>query len=147
MTESNLVFRWLSAALFSLCGFLFGVIDGFFYALIAVIVIDYVTGVLYAITQKTLSSEIGFKGIVKKVFIFALVAVGNIIDVYMLQSDDCITRNAVIGFFLVNECISILENAHNLGLPLPQKLVDVLQQLRSSNKAAEDKPKRSRKGK
>lgn len=141
MKESNLVFRCASAALLSACGFLFGSLDGFFYALITVIVIDYVTGVLYAIAQKTLSSEVGFKGIVKKVFILALVAIGNIIDVYMLSSDKGLTRNAVIGFFIVNECISVLENAHNLGLPLPQKLVDVLQQLRSSNKEAKMKKK------
>ena len=75
------------------------------------------------------SSEVGFKGIFKKVVIFALVAIGHIIDTYVIQNGSVI-RTAVIFFYLSNEGISILENVSVLGLPVPQKLKDVLEQLK-----------------
>ena len=110
-------------------GWLFGGFDGFLYALIAFVVIDYITGVLAAIYTKQLSSEVGFKGIAKKVMIFLLVAIGNIIDVEILKAG-AVLRTAVIFFYISNEGISIIENAARLELPIPEKLIDVLRQIK-----------------
>jgi len=109
-------------------GWFLGGIDGFLYALIAFTVIDYITGVMCAITDKNLSSSIGFKGICRKVLIFTLVSIGNIVDVYVLGQGG-VLRTAVIFFYLSNEGVSILENSAHLGLPIPEKLKEVLEQL------------------
>ena len=109
-------------------GWFLGGIDGFLYALIAFTVIDYITGVMCAITDKNLSSSIGFKGICRKVLIFTLVGIGNIVDVYVLGQGG-VLRTAVIFFYLSNEGVSILENSAHLGLPIPEKLKEVLEQL------------------
>ena len=109
-------------------GWLLGGFDGFLYALIAFAVIDYITGVMCAITDKNLSSSIGFKGICRKVLIFTLVGIGNIVDVYVLGQGG-VLRTAVIFFYLSNEGVSILENSAHLGLPIPEKLKEVLEQL------------------
>ena len=110
-------------------GWFLGGIDGFLYALIAFTVIDYITGVMCAITDKNLSSSIGFKGICRKVLIFTLVGIGNIVDVYVLGQGG-VLRTAVIFFYLSNEGLSILENAGNIGLPIPEKLKTMLAQLK-----------------
>ena len=115
-------------ALGGFIGWFLGGADGFLYALIAFVVIDYITGVLCAIADKSLSSEVGFKGICRKVLIFVLVGIGNIIDVYVL-GDSSVLRTAVIFFYLSNEGVSLLENASRLGLPIPDKLKEVLSQL------------------
>lgn len=109
-------------------GWFLGGIDGFLYALIAFTVIDYITGVMCAITDKNLSSAVGFKGICRKVLIFTLVGIGNIVDVYVLGQGG-VLRTAVIFFYLSNEGVSILENSAHLGLPIPEKLKEVLEQL------------------
>ena len=109
-------------------GWFLGGADGFLYALIAFVVIDYATGVLCAIADKNLSSEVGFKGICRKVLIFTLVGIGNILDVYVL-GEAGVLRTAVIFFYLSNEGVSLLENSAHLGLPIPEKLKDVLAQL------------------
>ncbi len=109
-------------------GWYFGEINSLLYALIAFVTIDYVSGVLLAILEKKLSSEIGFKGISKKVMIFVLIGLGNIIDQYIIGSGSSL-RTMLIMFYLSNEGISILENATKIGLPLPQKLKDILLQL------------------
>lgn len=109
-------------------GWFLGGVDGFLYALIAFTVIDYITGVMCAITDKNLSSSIGFKGICRKVLIFTLVGIGNIEDVYVLGQGG-VLRTAVIFFYLSNEGVSILENSAHLGLPIPEKLKEVLEQL------------------
>ncbi len=109
-------------------GWFLGGIDGFLYALIAFTVIDYITGVMCAITDKKLSSSVGFKGICRKVLIFTLVGIGNIVDVYVLGQGG-VLRTAVIFFYLSNEGVSILENSAHLGLPIPEKLKEVLEQL------------------
>ena len=80
-------------------GWLLGGVDGFLYALIAFVIIDYVTGIMLAILQRKLSSDIGFKGIFKKVLIFTMVAIGNTIDAYIIQNGSAI-RTAVIFFYL-----------------------------------------------
>lgn len=115
-------------ALGGFIGWFLGGADGFLYALIAFVVIDYITGVFCAIADKSLSSGVGFKGICRKVLIFVLVGIGNIIDVYVL-GDSSVLRTAVIFFYLSNEGVSFLENASRLGLPIPDKLKDVLSQL------------------
>ena len=109
-------------------GYFLGGWDGFLYALVAFVVIDYITGLMVAVLEKRLSSEVGFRGIFKKVVLFSLVAVGNIIDTRLIQSEGVI-RTAVIFFYLSNEGISILENTAKIGLPVPEKLKNVLAQL------------------
>ena len=116
------------SALGGFLGWFLGGVDGFLYALIAFTVIDYVTGVMCAIADKNLSSEVGFKGICRKVLIFTLVGIGNILDIYVLGQAG-ILRTAVIFFYLSNEGVSLLENSAHLGLPIPEKLKDVLAQL------------------
>jgi len=116
----------------SFAGIIFGKMDGLFFALIAFVIIDYITGVLDAIYTQTLSSEVGFHGIFRKVCIFILVAVGNIIDVYVI-GDGSAVRSSVIFFYLANEGISILENAVTLGLPVPEKLYDILNNIDKDN--------------
>lgn len=113
-------------------GWLLGGFDGFLYALIAFAVIDYITGVMCAISDKRLSSEVGFKGICRKVLIFVLVGIGNLVDVYVL-GEAGVLRTAVIFFYLSNEGVSLLENSAHLGLPIPQKLKSVLEQLHNRN--------------
>ena len=109
-------------------GWFLGGCDGLLYALIAFVIIDYTTGVLCAISDHTLSSEVGFKGIAWKVIIFLLVGVGHIIDTQVIGSGS-ILRTAVIFFYLSNEGVSLVENAAHLGLPVPEKLKAVLEQL------------------
>ena len=113
-------------------GWFLGGLDGFLYALIAFTVIDYITGVMCAIVDKNLSSAVGFKGICRKVLIFTLVGIGNIVDVYVL-GEAGVLRTAVIFFYLSNEGVSLLENSAHLGLPIPEKLKDVLEQLHDRN--------------
>ena len=116
------------AAVGGYIGYFLGGLDGFLYALIAFVVIDYLTGIMAAILEKRLSSEVGFRGIFKKVLIFSLVAVAHIVDSQLIQAGSAI-RTAVIFFYLSNEGISIVENASKIGLPIPEKLKTVLEQL------------------
>ncbi|OPZ82858.1 MAG: Holin family protein [Firmicutes bacterium ADurb.Bin419] len=117
-------------------GYFLGGWDGFLYALVSFVVIDYITGLMCAVIDKKLSSEVGFRGIFKKVIIFSLVAIGHIIDKNLI-GDGSVIRTAVIFFYLSNEGVSILENAAHIGLPIPQKLKDILAQL--SNKGGNEK--------
>jgi len=126
------IWSWTQIGLTAVGGFLgwfLGGVDGFLYALVAFVAIDYVTGIMCAIVERVLSSEIGYRGIFKKVLIFALVGVAHIIDQNII-GDGSIIRTAVIFFYLSNEGISIIENATRLGLPIPEKLRDVLEQLK-----------------
>lgn len=109
-------------------GYFLGGVDGLLTALIIFVVLDYVTGVMCAIADKKLSSETGFRGIFKKVLIFMLVGVANILDVNVIGSGSAI-RTAVICFYLSNEGVSMIENAAHLGLPIPEKLKNILVQL------------------
>lgn len=118
------------SAIGGMLGWFIGGIDGFLYALLAFVILDYITGVMVAAIQKKVSSEIGFKGICRKVLIFILVGMANIVDVQIIGNGSAI-RTAVIFFYLSNEGISILENTAIIGLPVPQKLKDVLEQLKS----------------
>lgn len=109
-------------------GYFMGGCDGLLYALLACVIVDYVTGVMCAISDKKLSSAVGFKGICRKVLIFLLVGIANILDVQVI-GDGSILRTAVIFFYVSNEGVSILENASHLGLPVPEKMKSVLEQL------------------
>ena len=109
-------------------GYFLGGWDGLLYALIAFVVIDYITGVMCAISNHTLSSEVGFKGICRKVLIFLLVGIANILDIHVIGSGS-VLRTAVIFFYISNEGVSLLENAAHLGLPVPEKIKTVLEQL------------------
>ena len=118
-------------------GWFLGGCDGLLYALIAFVAIDYITGVMCAVIDHRLSSEVGFKGIFKKVLIFLLVGVANILDVQVIGTG-CVLRTAVIFFYISNEGVSLLENAAYLGLPVPEKIKTVLEQLHSRSES-EDK--------
>lgn len=123
-TTVQLVF----AAVGGWLGWFLGGCDGLLFALVAFVVIDYITGIMCAVVDKKLSSAVGFKGIFKKVLIFALVGVGHILDTRVIGAGSAL-RTAVIFFYLSNEGISLLENAGHLGLPIPKKLKSILEQL------------------
>jgi len=130
------VWIWIQAAFVAVgggLGWLLGGLDGFIYALVAIVVLDYLTGVMCAIVERKLSSDIGFRGIFKKITIFVMVAVAHIVCSYVLSGDIAAIRTAVIFFYIANEGLSVLENATRLGLPVPQKLKDILVQLRNRN--------------
>ena len=127
------------AAIGGWLGYFLGGCDGLLYALIAFVVIDYITGVMCAINDKTLSSEVGFRGICRKVLIFLLVGIANILDVHVIGAGS-VLRTAVIFFYISNEGVSLLENAAHLGLPVPQKIKAVLEQLHDR---AEDEEERA----
>ena len=116
------------AAIGGYIGWFLGGFDGLLYALVAFVVIDYITGIMAAILEKKLSSNIGFKGIFKKVLIFTFVGIGHIVDIYILQNGSAV-RTAVIFFYLSNEGLSIVENATKIGLPMPEKLKAVFVEL------------------
>lgn len=124
-------FYYLQSGFFALGAIMGGFLggkDGLLYALLILVILDYITGVLNAIDQKRLSSSVGYKGIARKVLIFVLVGTANVVDVYILGKAG-VLRATVIFFYISNEGISILENASYLGLPIPQKFQSVLKQL------------------
>ena len=124
-----LTIRLYAAGIGIVVGEFLGNFDDLLYALVVFVAMDYVTGVLRAIVEKKLSSAIGFKGICKKVCIFTLVGVANGLDAHIIGSG-CVLRSAVIFFYSSNEGISIIENAARMGLPVPQKLQDMMHSLR-----------------
>ena len=109
-------------------GYFLGSLDGLMIALVIFVVLDYVTGIMCAIADKKLSSSVGFKGICRKVLIFLLVGVAHIVDLHVVGSGS-VLRGAVVCFYLSNEGVSMLENAAHLGLPVPEKLKVILEQL------------------
>ena len=109
-------------------GWFLGGCDGLLYALVAFVVADYITGVMCAISDHKLSSEVGFKGICRKVLIFLLVGIAHILDIEIIGTGS-VLRTAVLFFYISNEGVSLLENASHLGLPIPEKLKAVLEQL------------------
>lgn len=128
MKELWNTFQAVIAALGGWLGYFLGGCDGLLYALIVFVVLDYITGVLCAIADRRLSSAVGFKGICRNVLIFTLVGIANILDVHVIGTG-CVVRTATIFFYISNEGVSILENAANLGLPVPKKIKEVLKQL------------------
>ena len=132
----QLVFIWIGGWL----GYFMGGCDGLILALLLFVVADYITGIMCAISDKKLSSEVGFKGICRKVLIFMLVGIANVLDVQVIGNGS-ILRTAVIFFYLSNEGISLLENAGHLGLPIPEKLKKVLEQLHGRSEDGSDEKK------
>ncbi len=137
MKEFWNVIQFMFAAIGRWLGYFSGGCYGLLYALIAFVTIDYLTGVMCAINDKTLSSEVVFRGICRKVLIFLMVRIANILDVHVIGTGS-VLRTAVIFFYISNEGISLLENASHLGLPVPKKVKDVLEQLHDR---AEDEEK------
>lgn len=137
MKEFWSVVQFVFTAVGGWLGYFLGGCDGLLYALIAFVTIDYITGVMCAINDKALSSEVGFKGICRKVLIFLLVGIANILDLNVIGTGS-VLRTAVIFFYISNEGVSLLENASHLGLPVPQKIKAVLEQLHDR---AEDEEK------
>ena len=118
-------------------GYFIGGCDGLLLALVLFAVADYITGVMCAVADKKLSSEVGFKGICRKVIIFMLVGVAHVIDVNVIATGS-VLRTAVIFFYLSNEGVSLLENAGHLGLPIPEKLKIVLEQLHDRSEKSDE---------
>ena len=118
-------------------GYFLGGCDGLLIALVIFAVADYITGVMCAVADKKLSSEVGFKGICRKVIIFMLVGVAHVIDVNVIATGS-VLRTAVIFFYLSNEGVSLLENAGHLGLPIPEKLKVVLEQLHDRSEESDE---------
>ena len=135
MKEFWSMIQFIFAAIGGWLGWFLGGCDGLLYALITFVVVDYITGVMCAVVDKKLSSEVGFKGIFKKILIFLLVGIANLLDVNIIGNGS-VLRTAAIFFYLSNEGVSLLENATHVGLPVPEKLKSVLQQLH--DRAEED---------
>lgn len=124
--------KWIQATAVIIGGFLghfLGGFDGFLYALVVFVVLDYCTGVIRAILERRLSSEVGFRGILKKVLIFCIVGAGHLLDQAVLGGDGLL-RAAVLFFYMANEGISILENVGKCGVPIPAQLMKSLEQIR-----------------
>lgn len=132
----NLI-QFIFAAVGGWLGWFLGGCDGLLIALVLFVVIDYITGVMCAVSDHRLSSEVGFRGICKKIVIFLLVGIAQILDIEIIKTGSVI-RTAVIFFYLSNEGVSILENAAHLGLPIPKKLKDVLEQLHNRAEKEEE---------
>ena len=143
MEENNMntIWNWLRGAFAAVgagLGYFLGGCDGFLYALIAFVAIDYLTGVMCAIVDRKLSSSVGFKGIFRKILIFVMVGIGHTLDAQILGGGD-VLRTAVIFFYCANEGLSLIENAGHLGLPIPEKLKSVLAQLHNRSTDTTDK--------
>lgn len=135
--EFWIVVQTVIAAMGGWLGWFLGGLDGFLYALIIFVIVDYITGIMVAIINKELSSEIGARGIFKKILIFILVGIAHIIDSRLI-GEGSVIRTAVIFFYLSNEGISIIENSTRIGLPVPQKLKDVFAQLHGKSKGEDE---------
>ncbi len=129
----NDVLKSVVSGIIGIAGFLIGEFDGLYKALLMLIIADYITGVIVAIVKKQLSSEVGAKGIAKKILMLIVVAVANVLDVQIIGGGAGL-RNITIIFYAANEVISLLENTGKLGLPYPPKLLDVLEQLKNRDK-------------
>ena len=128
MKEFLNMIQFLFAGIGGWLGYFLGGCDGLLIALLLFVITDYITGVMCAIADKKLSSAVGFKGICRKVLIFLLVGIANILDMQVIGTGS-VLRTAVIFFYISNEGVSLLENAGHLGLPIPVKIKSVLEQL------------------
>ena len=130
------VIQLIFSALGGWLGDFLGGCDGLLYTLLAFTAMDYITGIMCAVNDHTLSSEVGFRGICRKVLIFMLVGIANILDADVVGTGS-VLRTAVIFFYISNEGVSLLENAAHLGLPVPEKIKMVLEQLHDRAKKEE----------
>ena len=126
------IFKNILAGVCTVLSFLFGDMEGLMVALIALIVLDYISGVIAAAVEKRLSSGVGAKGIAKKIFMLLIVALANIVDINVI-GDGHVLKTVTVVFYICNECISLIENAGRIGVPVPKKLLDVLEQLRDKD--------------
>ena len=127
----NDIFMWIKIAFAGVCGmftYIFGGMDTILQILVIMMAIDYITGVCGAIFQKNLSSRTGFTGILKKATILCIVACAHLLGHYMGVGE---IRSAVIGFYIANESISIMENAADMGVTMPKKLIEILKKFKS----------------
>ena len=127
------IFKNILAGVCTVLSFLFGDMEGLMVALVALIILDYISGVIAAAVEKRLSSEAGAKGIAKKIFMLLIVALANIVDINVI-GDGHVLKTVTVVFYICNECISLIENAGRIGVPVPKKLLDVLEQLRDKEK-------------
>lgn len=132
MSKIQIIIDSIAGAVGAVLGFMYGEVTGLFWALIAFMALDYITGVVVAVIEKRLSSEVGFRGLAKKFLILVFVAVGHIADTYILGGTPA-AMSAVMLFYMANEGISIIENAAALGLPVPKKLKDIMAQLKKES--------------
>lgn len=132
MSKIQIIIDSIAGAVGAVLGFMYGEVTGLFWALIAFMALDYITGVIVAVIEKRLSSEVGFRGLAKKFLILVFVAVGHIADTYILGGTPA-AMSAVMLFYMANEGISIIENAAALGLPVPKKLKDIMAQLKKES--------------
>lgn len=126
------IFKNIMAGLCTILSFLFGDMEGMMVALVALIILDYISGVIAAAVEKRLSSEVGARGIAKKIFMLLIVALANIVDINVI-GDGHVLKTVTVVFYICNECISLIENAGRIGVPVPKKLLDVLEQLRDKD--------------
>ena len=132
MSKVQIIIDSIAGAVGAVLGFMYGEVTGLFWALIAFMATDYITGVVVAAINKQLSSEVGFKGLAKKLMILVFVSLGHIADMYILGGTP-VAMSAVMLFYIANEGLSIIENAGNLGLPVPKKLKDIMAQLKKES--------------
>lgn len=132
MSKIQIIIDSIAGAVGAVLGFMYGEVNGLFWALIAFMATDYITGVVVAAINKQLSSEVGFKGLAKKLMILVFVSLGHIADMYVLGGTP-VAMSAVMLFYIANEGLSIIENAGNLGLPVPKKLKDIMIQLKKES--------------
>ena len=137
MSKIQIIIDSIAGAVGAVLGFMYGEVTGLFWALIAFMALDYITGVIVAVIEKRLSSEVGFRGLAKKFLILVFVAVGHIADTYILGGTPA-TMSAVMLFYIANEGISIIENAAALGLPVPKKLTSIMEQIRNKSESEEE---------
>lgn len=125
--------EWSSilAIICGLCTFIFGELSGLLIALIVFMAIDFATGLISAGFKHEIKSEKSWIGIARKGVILLVVAIGNMLDVHIIGNGSTV-RTMVIGFYLANEGISILENVGKIGVPLPSKLKNILEELKDS---------------
>ena len=132
MSKIQIIIDSIAGAVGAVLGFMYGEVTGLFWALIAFMATDYITGVVVAAINKQLSSEVGFRGLAKKPMILVFVSLGHIADMYVLGGTP-VAMSAVMLFYIANEGLSIIENAGNLGLPVPKKLKDIMVQLKKES--------------
>jgi toxin secretion/phage lysis holin len=136
MSKIQIIINSIAGAVGAVLGFMYGEVNGLFWALIAFMALDYITGVIVAVIEKRLSSEVGFRGLAKKFLILVFVAVGHIADTYILGGTPA-AMSAVMLFYIANEGISIIENAAALGLPVPKKLTSIMEQIKNKSESEE----------
>lgn len=137
MSKIQIIIDSIAGAVGAVLGFMYGEVNGLFWALIAFTALDYITGVIVAIIEKRLSSEVGFRGLAKKFLILVFVAVGHIADTYILGGTPA-AMSAVMLFYIANEGISIIENAAALGLPVPKKLTNIMEQIKNKSESEDE---------